>query len=475
MDSKKTDITPQVATEERQGLLRFREKLSYGVGTFGDQLTTNAVNQAVQPMFNIVLGMNPALVGSALMLGKLVDAFTDPLMGWISDNTRTRFGRRRPYILFGGLLCAFAFPLLWLAPPGWSANALFWYLTASTILIAIFSTIYSVPWTALGLEMTPDYHERTRLMAYRSMMSNLVGMLIIPWLFYWAQLSIFGNPISGMRWISLPIALIVLGGAWACFSGCKERYYKTAKCQSSVPFFESVKASMKNKPFLIVMGITVGQVIGMSAVMGLGTYVSAYYVFGGDVREGARYTGIFMTIQNCVGILAIPFITRLSERFGKRQVLAGSLLCAILGSLAKWVCFTPAVPWLQLLPALIIAPSNAAFWMINGSMRADVTDYDEYRTGVRREGIYGSVGRWVEKMAFAFNVFLAGWILYFTGIDPALGGDQAPDTLFSLRIMFSVYPVLWGCVGLFLLRLYPLSEQRLQDIRKTLEERRGAV
>ena len=385
-------ISPEEKT--RYQTLSFWEKFSYGIGTFGDQLTTNAVNVTVKPVYTMVFMMSPTLVGFTLMIGKIVDAFTDPVMGNISDNTRTRMGRRRPYILFGSIFSTIAFPLLWFASRDWGTWSLFTYLIIVTSIIALISTTYCVPWTALGMEMTPHYHERTHLMVYRSLLTKGIWF-VIPWLWAWSQLDIFPDPIIGMRWISVGVgALVVLGGIIS-FSGCRERYYKAASHQDSIGILDAVRLTFKNRPFLIILGITFVQVMGISSTIGgIGLYVSTYHVYGGDLGAGAVISGWIGTVSSLVGICCIPLIYFMSQKFGKRATMAGCLGMALAGSILNWFCYTPDMPVLQLIPAVFMAFSVTAFWMINGSMRIDVVDHDEMTTGLRREGAYGSIGRW---------------------------------------------------------------------------------
>lgn len=455
--------------------LAFIEKFSYGIGTCGDQLTTNAVNTTVKPVFNIVLGLSPSLVGLALMLGKIVDAFTDPVMGNISDNTRTRWGRRRPYILFGSITCAIAFPLLWFVPQGWGNTETFIYLIIATGFIALLSTVYSVPWTALGFELTPDYHERTQVMVYRALLTKGIWF-IIPWLWYWSQNPIFSNPLVGMRWIGLGLGVIIIGTSLMCFLGCRERYYKAASRQIKVKLVEGIRLTFRNKPFFILMGITVIQVLAIATtISGLGLYVSTYWVYGGDLEAGAKMTATVGTLNSIIGLACIPLISLASKRFGKRATMVGVLALSCLGCIMNWFCYTPAFPLLQLVPVFFFAPSNTAFWLINGSMRADVVDHDEISTNYRREGAYGAIGRWIEKLAFAASFFISGAVLDLAGFDAKLEGAQPEDALLNIRLAYSFLPAAIMALGIYLAKIYPLTEQTMNEYREELEKRRGAV
>jgi GPH family glycoside/pentoside/hexuronide:cation symporter len=455
--------------------LSFKEKMSYALGTFGDQLSSNGITNTVKPVYNIFLGVNPGIVGLALMLGKIVDAFTDPIMGWISDNTRSRYGRRRPYILWGAVLCSFAFLLPWLVSPGWNNQTQFIFLIVATTLVAMFSTVYTVPWTALGMELTPDYNERNSVMAFRTFTTMFCYIAIIPWLWYLSQNRIFNNPITGMRWISLGAGVFILFGGIACFRGCKERYYRISKTQERQKFITTVKIALKNKPFLIILGLTLCQVIGMSAAQSLGLYVSTYHVFGGNTLKGAGMIAVFQVVQAVAGIISLPVVLWAAKKYGKRTVMAATFVLAIIGSGSQWFLFTPLVPWLQLIPPLFIAPSNAAFWMINGSMRADIADDDEFKTGIRREGTYGSIARWFEKLAYSLNYLISGLILNWVGFDVALKGSQSALTILQMRAAFAFYPIILCVFGLLLIRIYPLTEQKLKAYRTVLEQRRGEV
>jgi glycoside/pentoside/hexuronide:cation symporter, GPH family len=457
------------------GILSFREKLSYSLGTLGDQLSTNGITNTVKPIYNIFLGVNPAIIGLALMIGKVVDSFTDPIMGWFSDNTRSRFGRRKPYILLGSVLTSLAFILPWMVSPGWSNQFQFIYLIAATTIVALASTVYTVPWTALGMELTPDYYERNSVMAFRTFTTMLCFVTIIPWLWYWSQNKIFENPVVGLRWISVGVGLIILLGGMACFRGCRERYYRISGTQETQRFLSTIKITLRNKSFLIILGLTLCQVIGMSAAQSLGLYVSTYHVYGGDTVKGAGMIAIFQVVQAVSGMVSIPVVLWAASRYGKRAVMAATFILAIIASSSQWFLFTPHYPWLQLIPPIFIAPSNAAFWMINGSMRADIADDDEINTGIRREGTYGSIARWFEKLAYSLNYLLSGLILNWVGFDIALKGAQGVQTITQMRAAYAFYPVILCFIGLILVKKYPLTEAKLEEYRIILDERRGRI
>mgnify|MGYP001606957988 FL=1 len=156
---------------EPKDQLKAGELSAYGAGIIGYQYPHMSLAQLAMPLFNVGLGLAPAVVGGILMVGRLWDAAINPLMGVISDNTRTRWGRRRPYLFVGAILTGVIYPLVWLAPRGWSETALVTYLLATTLLLYTAFAVYSVPYMALGLELSPDYNDRTRVQVWRTLVN----------------------------------------------------------------------------------------------------------------------------------------------------------------------------------------------------------------------------------------------------------------------------------------------------------------
>ena len=155
------------STEEDKSL-KFGEKLAFGAGEVANRYGENGINDLATPIYNTILKLPPDTIGWVLGLMRLWDAITDPVMGYISDNWKGKFGRRKPFILLGAILMAITYPLIWFASPDWTENAKTIYLFCSAIIFFTTYTIYSVPFRALATEMTPDYSERTTIRIYSS-------------------------------------------------------------------------------------------------------------------------------------------------------------------------------------------------------------------------------------------------------------------------------------------------------------------
>lgn len=451
-----------------------REKLFYGAGSGSFQLAGDGVKGLAYSVFNITLGLNPSLVGLVLMLSRLFDAFTDPLIGKLSDDARTRFGRRRPFIFVGSFLTAIAFIIIWQVPTGWGQTGIFVYYLLAMFFFYLCATIQTVPYHTLGLEMTADYHERTVVSAYK-MFFSFIFTLFVPWTFRLAQADMFENVMTGIRYLSWWIALaIVLGGVLPAIF-CKERYYALACKQAKMPFWKGLKLTFQNKPFQVLTGILLTTGIGSNMVNSLGAYIIFYYIYGGDLKAGASLLAMGANVFTFCAIICIPLMTWLAGRIGKVATLRILIISGIVGAISQFFLYSKELPYLLFISQAMLAPLAAGFWTITTSMKADICDDDELRSGMRREGMFGSVGNWILKVTMASTFFLSGLILSLTGFDVELKGDQAPETLLWMRILFSVVPAVSSLLALWLLKKYPLNESRMSEIREELEARRDTI
>jgi GPH family glycoside/pentoside/hexuronide:cation symporter len=450
------------------------EKIMYGMGSGSFQLAADGVKGLANPIFNITLGLSPSLVGLVLMISRFFDAFTDPIMGKISDDCRTRFGRRRPFIFVGSFLTAGAFIAIWLVPAGWSHTGIFIYYLIAMLFFFLCATIQTVPYHTLGLEMTADTHERTVVAGYK-MFFSFGFIIMVPWVFRLAQADVFENVMEGMRFLSWGVGLAIIVGGVLPAIFVKERYYHIAKNQAKEPFWKGLKLTFSNKPFLVLTGIILGCGIGSNMVNALGSYIIFYYIYEGDLKAGAQLAAIGANVFTICAILCIPILTWLSARIGKINTLKWLIVIGIVGSFSKFSLYNKDHHWLLFISQAMVAPMAAGFWTITSSMKADICDDDELQHGMRREGMFGSVGNWILKTAMALTFFGAGVILDLVGFDVALKGNQSADTLLWMRMLFALVPAVFSFLALFLLSSYSLSEKRMEEIRAALEARRSQV
>jgi GPH family glycoside/pentoside/hexuronide:cation symporter len=441
------------------------QKLAWGMGGMTNDLI-NVINVLAIPIYSIALGVSPVLIGIALTIPRLWDAFSDPIMGYFSDNFRSRWGRRRPLILLGAVLLCITFPLLWIPNPNWSQNVLFGYFLLMLIGYYTAYTVWSVPWNALGFEMTPDYNERTRVQAWRSVFAVSAG-LFISWTYKLCFL-FNKNEVIGARYVGVLIGIILLvtGAASAFF--CRER--TEVQKQEKIKLGPAFSITLKNRPFLIVCGTVALFIVGFFLVYPMAIYVNIYYVFRGieDGKNAASgVTGLGGMLGAILGLISIPAISGLATRWGKKKTLMLGLALTAVSLFSQILTFTPVHPHLQLVSFIIQTPSIAFIWLIIPSMIADVCDVDELNTGLRREGMYGAVYGWILKIGVSVGQLLSGFVLTMAGINPS-AEMQSPEAIRNLRILFSTVPFIFTMGAVFLIARYPLTEEKVEELKQKL-------
>ena len=463
---------PLTRPEDRVG---FWEKTALGVGYLPVFFGYAAVNSFAVPVYQMTLHLDPRLRGLALALPRFWDAITDPVMGQISDNTHTRWGRRKPFIVAGALLQALAFGLIWMVPGNWSPAATTTWLVATLLLFYTCFTVFSVPLYSLTYEMTPDYAERTRVSAFGGFFGK-AGEFIYQWIFPLTTLAVFGSVMMGVRVVGWAVALLIMAGL-GVIPGLfvRERYFQRAAHQAKVRFLPAVRAAFSNRAFVVLVGLTVLQIAVGTLVSSIDYYLLVYSMSDGDVARGSVLKAGLSTAYAITGIVCIYPVNWAANRYGKVATLAFTFALVLFGSVGKWVLFTPGNPWKILLDPLLCGPVWVAINILTTSMLADICDDDELRHGLRREGTFGSIFSWVQKLGYSAAGFTALNTLAWIGFDAALGGAQAPGTILGMRLMLAIPTAGWALAALGLLALYPLTRARAYEIRDALEARRGSV
>jgi len=472
------------APEDR---IPFPKMLIYGIGAFVNNLL-GAASGGMMIVLNLGFGMNPALVGLLGALPRLTDAFTDPVMGYISDNTQTRWGRRRPFIFVGAILTAVMFVVLWALPEGKSDTWYFAYFLGVSIVFYLAYTMFATPWVALGYELTPDYNERTRLMGTQ----NFVGQLaftVSPWFLSIMNSGRFfvdengeADQIAGAFGLAVVIAIvtIALGTLPAIFLRERmadlaesEKREKASFADSMKHFFKGFGITVKSRPFqkLAITALLVFN--GFMLVASFQFYVIIYYVFGGDEARGADWAGIAGTTGAVANFGIVALMAWLGTRIGKRKALMWGIGLSMFGFAIKWFCYQPEVPWLVVVPMPFISFGLASLFTIVPSMIADVVDCDELETHERREGAFGSIFWWMVKLGLSGALALSGIMLNMTGFDVDLGPDQTARTLLMMRLFDIFVPLLASGIALWAVFRFEITEEVARDVRAKLEARRG--
>ena len=474
-----------------QDRLPFSQMLIYGIGAFVNNLLAGAFG-AMMIILNLGLGMDPALVGLVASIPRFFDALTDPVMGYISDNTRSRWGRRRPYIFVGAISVGLVFMLIWQLPAGHSEMFYFWFFLIGSLVFYLAYTIFATPWVALGYEMTPDYHDRTRLMGTQNFIGQL-AYFIPPWLLPLMQdTRLFDNMVEGAGGVAIALGVMMIVGGVLPAIFLRERVRLKAMAEMALSpaqagwtrlqaararildFFQGFAKALSFMPFLKLCLATFLVFNGFILISSFSTYVIIYYVFSGDTVKGAEYAAYAGTLGTLSTFIVIAFVTWLATRIGKRLTFAISTGISMLGYTLKWFCYQPENPWLVVLPAPLLAFGLGGLFTLMPSMMADIVDLDELKTHERREGMYGSIYWWVVKLGMTAALAGGGFLLNATGFKVELGGMQSPQTITLLRLFDAFIPVLASAIAIWAVATLGIDQNLAERTRRELEARRVA-
>lgn len=461
------------------------QKAAFGAGHLVNNLLPGALGIF---MFFLLtaFGMDPFLAGILGGLPRLFDAVTDPIMGFISDNTRSRFGRRRPYIFVGAILSGVLFAVLWQLDENNSQTFNFWYFLILSLFYLIGNTIFSTPLIGLGYEMTSDYNERTRLMAFSQIVGQIAWM-IVPW--FWVLIAnpdLFESQAVGVRQLSIIVGAIciVLGILPAIFcKGLDASHMKNRKELSFRSLFSNLKDLFqgiievsKNKPFVKLCGATFLVFNGFQMVASFSFFIIVFYMFNGDYGLAGNWPAWFSTISAMVtAFMVIPIITWMANKMGKRKAFIVSTAISIIGYGLKWWGFNPSNPWLIFMPIPLMAFGIGGLFTLMMSMTADVCDLDELNNGMpRKEGTFGAIYWWMVKLGQGLALVLGGLVLKMVGFDQTLA-QQTAETMTNLRIADIAIPAFTAGLAIWVMWSYSLTEERAREIKAELESRRGKL
>ena len=467
----------ETAPEDRVPL---GQKIAFGMGMLGNQMFPASLS-----IFMVVLvkglGMDPLLWGILFFIPRLVDAITDPVMGFISDNTKSRWGRRKPYIFVGSIITGISFIAMWQIYPDNSEIYNFTYFLAISVIFYLGLTIFATPYVALGYETSNDYHERTRLMAVAQWIGQW-AWVIVPW--FWIVIydtEIFDTPDQGARVLSVWVGLICLSLTMIPALFCKTQSVKESdlKVLSRANIGENLKQLISNfvdalrcRPFRKLCFSTFFVFNAFNTVAGFSFFIIVYYIFYGDADAAGTWPAWFGSISALsTSFLVIPIITFLSLRLGKKNTFLLSQAISLVGYILFWWCFDPDNPWLMLLPLPLFAFGIGSLFTMMMSMTSDVCDLNELNTGIRCEGVFGAIYWWMVKFGFAVAGLFSGLILSFIGFNQDVN-LQTPDTLQSLKLAYILVPMIGTVLAMMIMSGYDLSEQKAHEIRQKLESKR---
>jgi GPH family glycoside/pentoside/hexuronide:cation symporter len=505
----------------------FVQKAAFGSGHLALNLLPGALG-----IFSFFLltafGMDPLLAGILGGLPRLYDALTDPIMGFVSDNTKSKWGRRRPYIFIGAILSGVFYILLWQMSPENSAMYNFWYFLIFSLIFITGNTIFATPLVGLGYEMTSDYNERTRLMGFANTIGQFAWM-IVPW--FWviiANPNVYANQVEGVNQLAIYVGVIcmVLGIMPAIFckgidaANMENRKKISLKTigSSFKELIQGIKQVSKNQPFMKLCAATFLVFNGFQIVASFSVFIIVFYMYNGSYAGAGTWPAWFATISAVLtAFMVIPIITKIANTWGKKNAFIIASFISIVGYLLKWWGFdtqlndsfnqtalaqsmthglqsfftaigptleqvnmawftvdtSQGVPWLIFLPIPLLAFGLGSLFTLMMSMTADVCDLDELNNGLpRKEGTFGAIYWWMVKLGQGLALVIGGLVLKLIGFDGG-AASQTAETMHNLRIADIIIPSLTAGLAIVVMWKYDLNETRAKEIKEALEARRG--
>ncbi len=460
------------------------QKIAFGLGMLANQMFPAALG-----IFMVVLvenlGMPSWMWGVLFFVPRIVDAFFDPIMGFVSDNTKSVWGRRRQYVFIGSIIMGIAFMIMWQLYREDSVLYNFTFFLIWSLIFHIGLSIFSVPYVAMGYEMSDDFHERTSIMA----ISQWIGQwawVIAPW--FWVVMydpSWFPNADTATRTLSIWVGIIfmILAMVPAIFIKSKSTQFNDSLEPltfrniggSLKEILISFKEAFRNKPFRKLCIATFFIFNAFNTVAGFTFFIVVYYLFNGDT--GAA--GIWPTLFGCGGALAttfivIPIVAWLAKKMEKKKAF---LICqgiSVFGYILLWFLFIPGKPYMFLFALPFFSFGIGSLFTLMMSMTADVCDMDELESGKRREGVFGAIYWWMVKFGFAIAGLLTGVIM--SAVAFKAGAPTQPEgAVTGLRLFFSGVPIIGTLIAMWVMRNYDLTEQKARDIKKELDARKAPL
>ncbi|MFS8900781.1 MFS transporter [Synechococcus sp. H60.2] len=442
-------------------------KLAYGVGDLGTGMTANILIFFLLPFLTNTVGLAAGLAGSIYAITRFWDALNDPLIGILSDRTRSRWGRRRPWLLFSALPFALTFAAQWWIPFPGRTGLLFAYYLAVSLLFNTFYSAANIPYASLTAELTQDYDERTQLNQFRfafSVGGSMVAVVTFPLLVNLLPDRAAGHLLAGACFgviSALPLLL--------CFWGVREQYQSW---RDPLPLLQQLRVAFSNRPYLFVSGI---YLCSWLAFQFTATIIPYFIVFWMQLPE-VWISLVVLAVQS-VAVLTLFAWTRLSAHLGKRAMyLIGAGFWLI--SQAGLFFLQPGQERFMVALALLAGVGvSATAYLGPWSMLPDVIDLDELQTGERREGIFCALMVFLQKVGLGLGLFFLGQVLEWSGFIPSVAGEPPPtqpeSALLAIRLAIGPLPAVVLIGGILLVWLYPITRQRHRQILQELEARRA--
>jgi GPH family glycoside/pentoside/hexuronide:cation symporter len=461
----------------------FGDKVAFGIGMLANQMFP-----AVLGIFMVVLvqdlGFPGWMWGVLFFLPRVFDSITDPIMGFISDNTKSRWGRRRQYVFIGAIVMGISFVVMWQLYRENGIDYNFTYFLLWSFVFYLGLTIFSVPYVAMGYEMSDDFHERTSIMAVAQWIGQW-AWVIAPW--FWVVMydkGWFESADVATRELAVWVGIVCM--LFAMVPAIFLKSESTVDADYSPLTLKTIGSSLKeilngfkeafrSKPFVKLCISTFFIFNAFNTIAAFSFFIIVYHLFNGDAGAAGVWPTLFGSLASLVTtFLVIPIVAWMSKRMGKKNAFVASQGISLIGYIMLWFLFIPGKPWMFIFALPFFSFGIGSLFTLMMSMTADVIDLDELHTGKRREGVFGAIYWWMVKFGFAIAGLLSGAIMTIVGFNPEMA-TQPEGAIDGLRAFYSGLPIVGTLIAIIVMRNYDVTEERANEIRAALDARKSGV
>ena len=459
----------------------FGQKVAFGLGMLANQMFPAALG-----IFMVVLvqdmGFPTWMWGILFFLPRAYDAILDPIMGFVSDNTRSKWGRRRQYVFIGAIMMGIAFVAMWQLHRADGLTYNFVYFLLWSLVFFTGLTVFSIPYVAMGYEMSDDFHERTSIMAVAQWIGQW-AWVIAPW--FWVVMydpKWFPNADSAARTLSVWVGVVCM--LLAMVPAVFIRSRSTLDDDHLAPLtLANVGAGVKELlsgfkeafgcvPFRKLCFSTFLIFNAFNTVAAFSFFIVVYHLFKGNTAAAGIWPTLFGSIGALVTTFAvIPTVAWMSGKMGKKNAFMLSQGISLIGYVLLWFLMVPGKPYMFMFALPFFSFGIGGLFTLMMSMTADVCDLDELSTGKRREGIFGAIYWWMVKLGFAVAGLLSGAIMSLVAFTPG-AAVQPEGAVDGLRLFYSGVPILGTLLAMWIMRNYDLDEKRAMEVNAELQRRK---
>ena len=454
-----------------------KEKVGYGFGDAASSMFWKLFGMYLMFFYTDIFGMDALAVGTMFLVTRIWDSVFDPIIGTIADRTETKWGKFRPYILFLAIPFAVIGVFTFFTPSfGTTGKIVYAYLTYS-LMMMVYSAI-NVPYASLLGVMSPNPKDRNVLSTFRMVFAYIGSFVTL--LLFMPMVNFFSDNSKAIEdqeygWFMAVVVIAIVCAIlfFFCFAFTKERVKPIKKEQT--PLRDDIRDLLKNKPWWILLGAGIAALIFNSIRDGAAVYYFKYYAIAPDtfdlgiIGSALSLTTIYLVLGQGANILGILFVTPVSNRIGKKKTYLFAMLFATVFSIAFYFVGKDNILLMLILQVLISACAGSIFPLL-WSMYADIADYSEWKTGRRATGLIFSSSSMSQKFGWSIGGALTGWLLAYFGFQANV--EQTVEAQDGIRMMLSFLPAIGTVLSVVFISLYPLTEQKLQEITTDLANKR---